>query len=56
MAPCVEQTDQMLMLLSGVQVHWLPMLHDRFIHSATLLASTDVGCDIIRVREHTRGV
>ena len=51
MAPCVEQTDQLLMLLSGVQVHWLPMLHDRFLHHATLLAiaATDIGRDIIHV-------
>ena len=51
MAPCVEQNDQLLMLLSGVQVHWLPMLHDRFLHPATLLAiaATDIGRDIIRV-------
>ena len=48
---CVEQTDQLLMLLSGVQVHWLPMLHDRFLHPATLLAiaATDSGSDVIRV-------
>ena len=39
------------MLLSGVLVHWLPMLHDRFLHPATLLAivATDVGRDIVRV-------
>ena len=51
MAPCVERTDQLLMLLSGVQVHWLLMLHDRFLHFSTLLAiaATDIGRDIICV-------
>ena len=50
MAPCVEQTDQLLMLLSGVQVHWLPMLHDRFLHPATLLA---ISGDGHRSRHHS---
>jgi hypothetical protein len=51
MAPYVEQNDQLLMLLSGVQVHWLPTLNDRFLHPATLLAiaATEVGRDIIDV-------
>lgn len=50
-APGLERCDELLMLLSGAQIHWLPTKEDRFLHPATLLAiaATDTGRMIIDV-------
>lgn len=51
MAPHSARNDQLLMILTGVQVHWVPTLKDGFLHPATLIAiaATEVGRDVIDV-------